>query len=94
MRQVNRNLKAVRALRGLTQNQLAQRIGKSQAWVCQLEKGEIEPSALDVALICRALNVHPQEVFPGGCAAAGGTLPWSPMNASPTPHTPEEARHV
>ena len=64
MRRINRILRAQRALHGLTQGDLAGRIDRSQTWLCQLERGLIEPSDLDVALICRILKAHPESLFP------------------------------
>ncbi|MBZ5500130.1 MAG: helix-turn-helix transcriptional regulator [Acidobacteriia bacterium] len=61
---VNRQLRAMRVFRGMTQGELGQKIGKSQAWVCQLERGLQIPTDIDVALICRALNVSPDTIFP------------------------------
>ena len=61
---VNRKLKALRVLRGLRQADLALKVGRSASWVCQLERGLIEPSDLDVALICRVLGVKPEDIFP------------------------------
>ena len=52
-------LRAARVLRGLTQAELGKKIDRSQTWVCELERGRIEPSDLDVALICRVLGVKP-----------------------------------
>jgi len=57
-------LRAARVLRGLTQAQLAARVGRSQTWICQLESGLIQPSDIDVALVCRVLRVTPESVFP------------------------------
>jgi DNA-binding XRE family transcriptional regulator len=57
-------LKATRILRGLTQAQLAKKIGRSQTWLCQIERGLLEPSDIDVALICRVLDVTPESIFP------------------------------
>ncbi len=65
MRQeVNLKLRAARVLRGLTQGDLGNRIDRSQTWVCELERGLIEPSDLDVALICRVLGARPEDIFP------------------------------
>ena len=63
-RKVNTKLKAVRVLRGLRQSDLAEKLGRSQSWVCELERGLIEPSDLDVALTCRVLRVKPEDLFP------------------------------
>lgn len=63
-RKVNTKLKAARVLRGLRQSDLAEKLGRSQSWVCELERGLIEPSDLDVALICRVLKAKPEQLFP------------------------------
>ena len=64
MRQeVNLKLRAARVLRGLTQGELGNKIDRSQTWVCELEHGLIQPSDLDVALICRVLGVKPEDIF-------------------------------
>ena len=64
VRTVNRTLKALRVLRGLRQADLALRVDRSTSWVCQVERGLIEPSDLDVALICRVLGARPEDIFP------------------------------
>ncbi len=64
VRTVNRTLKALRVLRGLRQADLALRVGRSTSWVCQVERGLVEPSDLDVALICRVLGAKPEDIFP------------------------------
>ncbi len=64
MRQkTNFKLKAMRGLRGLRQGDLAGKIGRSQSWLRQLERGDIDPTEIDVALICRALNVLPEAIL-------------------------------
>jgi transcriptional regulator with XRE-family HTH domain len=63
-KRVNKNLKAARTLRGLTQAELGEKIGKSATWICQLERGRVKASDLDVALLCRALQVRPKFLFP------------------------------
>ncbi len=50
-------------MRGFRQEDLARKIGRSQSWLCQLERGRIKPTDIDVALICRALNVHPEAIL-------------------------------
>ena len=57
-------LRAARVLQGLTQGDLGDKIDRSQTWVCELERGLIEPSDLDVALICRVLGARPGDIFP------------------------------
>lgn len=62
--EVNLKLRAARVLRGLTQCDLGNKIDRSQTWVCELERGLVEPSDLDVALICRVLGTKPENIFP------------------------------
>jgi len=61
---INRYLKAERVLHGLTQAQLAERLGRSQTWLSELERGQLQPNDVDVALICRVLGRSPQDLFP------------------------------
>ena len=65
-REVNLKLRAARVLRGLTQGDLGNKIDRSQTWICELERGLVEPSDLDVALICRVLGATPEDIFPQG----------------------------
>jgi len=65
MRQdINLKLRASRVLQGLTQEDSGNKIDRSQTWVCELERGLVEPSDLDVALICRVLGTKPENIFP------------------------------
>ena len=59
----NTRLKAFRVLRGFTQKDLACKLGRSQSWLCRVERGLTQPSDLDVALICRVLDVKPEFMF-------------------------------
>jgi len=61
--EVNLKLRAARVLRGLTQGDLGNKIDRSQTWICELERGLIQPSDLDVALICRVLGTKPENIF-------------------------------
>lgn len=61
---INYRLRATRVLRGLTQQEFGQKIGRSQTWVSQVENGLIELSDLDIALICRTLGASPNAIFP------------------------------
>lgn len=64
----NLQLRAARVLGGLTQAQLGEKVGRSQTWLCQVERGLLEPNDIDVALICRVLRVSPESIFPKrGC---------------------------
>ena len=52
-------LRVVRQLRGFSQCALATTIGRSQAWLCQVELGYIRPSQHDLARIADVLAVDP-----------------------------------
>ena len=65
---ITRKLRAARALHGLTQVELGARLGRHQGWISALERGELLPSDIDLALLCRLLQVKPEEVFPDGSA--------------------------
>ncbi|MEE8585495.1 MAG: helix-turn-helix transcriptional regulator [Acidobacteriota bacterium] len=56
--------KSLEGTQGLTQEALARKVGRSQSWVCALECGHVCPTDLDIALICRALRVRPEVLFP------------------------------
>ncbi len=64
MKLINSRLRAARVLQGFSQAVLSKKIGRSQTWVCQLERGLIEPSDLDISIICRVLRVDPNYLFP------------------------------
>lgn len=64
MKLINTRLRAARVLQGFSQAELAEKISRSQTWVCQLERGLVEPSDLDVSIICRVLQVDPNYLFP------------------------------
>ena len=49
-------LKAVRVLHGLKQQELAQRIGRSQPWLSRVENGELLPQREEVEKIAKELK--------------------------------------
>ncbi len=53
---VGENIKAARKAAGVTQAELAERLGVYQKDISRWEKGEIQPSLSAFAEICRALN--------------------------------------
>lgn len=58
-------LREARDLRGLTQEQLADRAGVDQATISNLENGRVQfPSWDTVARVCGVLKVKPQDIFP------------------------------
>ena len=52
-------LRTLRERAGLTQRQLAGRIGKTQPWVQKCEVGSRRVDVAEFALICRGCNVDP-----------------------------------
>ena len=62
--QKNLQLRAARVVKGFTQAKLAAKLGRSQTWICQIENGLIQASDIDIALICRCLNIAPESAFP------------------------------
>ncbi len=49
-------LKAIRILHGLKQQELAQRIGRSQPWLSRVENGELLPQRKEVEKMARELK--------------------------------------
>ncbi len=58
-----RALRAARALNGLTQEDLAEAIGKQQAWVSLVESGRMLPTKNEAAEISKVLRVETDELF-------------------------------
>jgi len=61
--QLGRRIKAVRIAQRLTQERLAERIGKSIGLVGQIERGEAMPSVDTLLDIFRALGVSPDSIL-------------------------------
>ena len=57
------NVKAYRQKAGLTQTQLAERVGSSKNTISSIETGQFCPTAYLAALICIALDVKFEELF-------------------------------
>lgn len=56
------NLRRIRTLNALTQEQLARRAGVQTATVARIERGEREPHMTTVRKLADALDVHPREL--------------------------------
>jgi transcriptional regulator with XRE-family HTH domain len=54
---------AERAKAGLTQQELAKRLGKPQPWVSFVENGVRRIDALEFVAVMRALGADPEKVF-------------------------------
>ncbi len=59
--------KAARVLNGLTQEDLAEAIGKQQAWVSLVENGRMLPTKSEAAEIAKVLQVETHELFERYC---------------------------
>ena len=57
------NIKQVRTLEGISQEKLAERIGKSAHFISVLERGESGLSIATVIDICKALNTDTNTIF-------------------------------
>ncbi len=59
------NIKKIRTLEKLSQEQLAERIGKSAHFISLLERGESGLSVQTVIDLCNALNIDTNSIFSG-----------------------------
>ena len=57
-------LRAAREGRGLTQTELAQRLGKSQAIISKIERGQRRLDYIEVVDICAAIGVRVADIIP------------------------------
>lgn len=55
-KEFGRRLKTIRTFRGLTQAELAKRIGKHEMHVSKWERGVFSPTARNIVAICDALD--------------------------------------
>lgn len=60
------NLAHIRELRGLSQQQLADRIGANQATISKIESGAGNPTLSMINRIAKALDVEPNQLFSMG----------------------------
>jgi transcriptional regulator with XRE-family HTH domain len=59
-----RRVRELREQRGLSQEQLAHESGLHRTYVGGIERGERNPSLINIARIATALDVHISELFP------------------------------
>ena len=57
-------VRGIRALKGLSQGDLANRLGCSQAQVSRWERRLVTPPKKDAVRLAKALGVGPQTLFP------------------------------
>lgn len=54
-------LRVTREKAGVTQVELAERLGESQSWVSKVERGIRRVDVVELRLFCKALNIQPSE---------------------------------
>lgn len=62
---IGNNIKQLRMLKGISQEKLAENIGKSAHFISVLERGESGLSISTVIDICKALNTDTNTIFAG-----------------------------
>ena len=60
---IGMRLQTLRKQKGLSQEELARRIGTSQTQICRIERGERYPSLRFILRMCRTLRIPPNEVL-------------------------------
>lgn len=64
MQKINNNLKLCRIKAGLTQLELAKRLGVKERVICFWETGRSKPHIEQAVDIARILEIEPKEIFP------------------------------
>ncbi len=64
-RSIGRRLKKIREVAGMTEAELAARIGQKPSVVQAIESGERQVTAAELWELCSALNSKPHEFFEG-----------------------------
>ena len=64
-RSVGNNLKACRQAKGLTQKELAERLGKRQPDYSDYERGKVQLDYEKIVFICKELDISPEDLFDG-----------------------------
>lgn len=62
---LGKNIKKIRVLRGLTQEELADKLNKSTNFISLIERGASGISISTIVDICNALNISPNLIFSG-----------------------------
>jgi transcriptional regulator with XRE-family HTH domain len=63
LRSLGQEVRRWRTLRGLSQEELAERADLVQHHVSRIETGDAEPGILVLLRLCRALNIAPSELL-------------------------------
>jgi transcriptional regulator with XRE-family HTH domain len=56
-------LRGIRALRGITQQSLAEKLNRSQTYISHCENSTISPSEGDIWALSRILNCSPEQLL-------------------------------
>jgi len=64
LKKVGRTIRAIRVIKKLTQEELADLAGLHRAYIGQIERGEKNIGLVNLEKIAKALKVKPQEFFP------------------------------
>ena len=62
---IGQNIKRIRLLKGLTQEQLAEKLDKSINFISIIERGESGISIPTIIDICNALQINSEDIFKG-----------------------------
>lgn len=63
LREVGTRIREIRKSHGLTQSQIAFRMGVATPVVSELERGQVNPTMNTYFLLCSALDVEPAQIF-------------------------------
>jgi len=62
--QLGRYMQNIRKSKGLTQEELAEAVGKSTSWIGRIETGRVTPNMKLLQKISRALGVRVKDLIP------------------------------
>ncbi len=60
---LNENIKNFRTFRNVTQQELANKVGKTKSVISNWERGTNEPDVDSIEIICKFLDVTPNQIF-------------------------------
>jgi transcriptional regulator with XRE-family HTH domain len=77
------HVRSYRLRRGLTQARLAHLVGRSERWLLDVERGDVDPRLSDAVALARVLRVRLDDLAPEPPAALPGA------GRAPVPHRGE-----
>ena len=63
MEKLNMNIRNFRQFRGITQQEMARRLGKSKNVISNWERGDNSPNPDEIVKLCEILEVTPNQIF-------------------------------